>query len=254
MAPGSLRLEKSQPKSGSSSPSEPAGPKVETAVSRSQVDHICYPGRFGYAFTKALAVAGSLGGSKLNRKGTGWKTDDTSWSMDGGEVASGAEHTVISGTRVTPSRSFATVLVSSVRLGLTRCGEATPAVVSSARTMPDMSPGSAGVVDSLWCDSRQGAASCMAMVAPSPPPPARRVAGTTGVPLFCRGEMLSPSSPPPSESKTVVVVAPRGEEYHVIAAVKRHELETPEAEHRPGLKRLLKTPHLEVNGKAFVNT
>jgi hypothetical protein len=67
--------------------------------------------------------------------------DGTSWSMDGGEVASGAEHTVISGTRVTPSRSFARVLASSVRLGLTRRGEVTPAVVSGARTMPDMSPG-----------------------------------------------------------------------------------------------------------------
>jgi hypothetical protein len=55
---------------------------------------------------KALTIAGSLGGSKLNRKGTEWKTDGTSWSMDGGEVTSGAEHTVISGTRVTPSRSF----------------------------------------------------------------------------------------------------------------------------------------------------
>jgi hypothetical protein len=114
--------------------------------------------------------------------------------------------------------------------------------------------GSAGVVDSLWCDSRQGAASCVAMVAPSPPPPARRVAGTTGVLLFCRGEMLLLSSPPPGESKTVVVVAPRGVEYHVVAAVEGHELKTPEAEHRPGLKRLLKTPHLELNGKAFVNT
>jgi hypothetical protein len=33
-----------------------------------------------------------------------------------------------------------------------------------------------------------------------------------------------------------------------------HELETPEAEHRPGLKRLLKIVHLELNGKVFVNT
>jgi hypothetical protein len=82
------------------------------------------------------------------------------------------------------------------------------------------------------------------MVAPSPPPPARRVAGTTGVLLFRRGEMLSPSSPPPGESETVVVVAPRGEDYHVVAAVEGHELETPEAEYRPGLKRLMKTPHL----------
>jgi hypothetical protein len=92
------------------------------------------------------------------------------------------------------------------------------------------------------------------MVAPSLPPAARRVAETTGVLLFCRGEMLSPSSPLPGESKTIVVVKPRGEEYHVVATVEGHELETPEAEHRPGLKRLLKTPHLELNGKVFVNT
>jgi hypothetical protein len=83
---------------------------------------------------------GSLGGSKLNLKGTGWKTDGTSWSMDGGEVTSGTECTVISGTRLTPSKSFARVLASSVRLGLARCREATPVVVSGARTTPDMSP------------------------------------------------------------------------------------------------------------------
>jgi hypothetical protein len=98
-----------------------------------------YPGRFGYAFTKALTIAGSLGGSKLNRKGMGWKTDGTSWLLDGGEVASGAMHTVNSGTRVTPSRSFARVLASPVRLGLTRHGEVTPAVASGARAMSDMS-------------------------------------------------------------------------------------------------------------------
>jgi hypothetical protein len=100
-----------------------------------------YPGRFGYAFTKALTIAGSLGESKLNRKGMGWKTDGTSWSLDDGEVALGAEHSVISGTRVTPSMSFARVLASSVRLGLTRRGEVTPAVASGARAMSDMSPG-----------------------------------------------------------------------------------------------------------------
>jgi hypothetical protein len=92
------------------------------------------------------------------------------------------------------------------------------------------------------------------MVASSPPPPARRVARTTGALLFRCGEMLPPSSPPPSESETIVVVAPRGEKYLVIAIVEGHELETPETEHRPGLKRLLKTPHLELNGKVFVNT
>jgi hypothetical protein len=48
--------------------------------------------------------------------------------------------TVISGTRLTPSKPFASVLVSSVRLGLARCGDTTYVIVSSARTTPDMSP------------------------------------------------------------------------------------------------------------------
>jgi hypothetical protein len=72
--------------------------------------------------------------------------------------------------------------------------------------------------------------------------------------LFCHGGKSSLSSPPPSEPTTVVAVAQRGEEYHVVAAVAGHELETPEAEHRPGPKRLLKATHLELNGKVFVNT
>jgi hypothetical protein len=110
------------------------------AVSRSQVDHIWYPGRSGYALTKALTEVGSLGGSKLNLKETGWKTDGTSWSMDGGEVASRTECVVISGARQMPDKSLARVPTSSVRLRLARCWEATPVVVSGARTTPDMSP------------------------------------------------------------------------------------------------------------------
>jgi hypothetical protein len=111
----------------------------------------------------------------------------------------------------------------------------------------------AGVVDSL--DSRRGAASCLATVAPSPPPAARRVAGQTRMLLFRHGGKTSSSSPPPGELTTVVVaIALRGEEYHVVATVEGHELETPEAEQRPGLKRLLETTHLELNGKLFVNT
>jgi hypothetical protein len=64
------------------------------------------------------------------------------------------------------------------------------------------------------------------------------------------------SIPPPSGELTAVVVAAalRGEEHHVIAAVEGHELETPEMEQRPGLKRLLETTHLELNGKLLVNT
>jgi hypothetical protein len=95
--------------------------EVETAVSRSQVDHIWYPGRSGYALAKALAEAGSLGGSKLNLKGTGWKTDGTSWLVDGGEVALETECVVVSGARLMPDKSLARVPASSVRLGLARC-------------------------------------------------------------------------------------------------------------------------------------
>jgi hypothetical protein len=89
------------------------------------------------------------------------------------------------------------------------------------------------------------------MVALSPPPPARRVVGQTRVFLFCHGEMSSSGSPPPGEPTTVVVVVLRGEEYHVIATVVGHELETPKVEHCPGLKRLLKIVHLELNRKVL---
>jgi hypothetical protein len=64
----------------------------------------------------------------------------------------------------------------------------------------------------------------------------------------------SSSSPPPGKlTAAVVAVALRGKEYHVVAAVEGHELEAPEAEQRPGLKRLLETTHLELNWKLFVN-
>jgi hypothetical protein len=70
--------------------------------------------------------------------------------------------------------------------------------------------------------------------------------------LFRHGGKTSSSSPPPSE--LTAAVALRGKEYHVVAAVEGHELETPKTEQRPGLKRLLETTHLELNGKLFVNT
>ena len=78
--------------------------------------------------------------------------------------------------------------------------------------------------------------------------------GQIWVLLFRHGEMSSSGSPRPGEPSIVVVVVLRGKEYHVVAAVGGHELETPEAEHRPGLKRLLKIVHLELNEKVFVNT
>jgi hypothetical protein len=72
--------------------------------------------------------------------------------------------------------------------------------------------------------------------------------------LFCHRGKSSSSSPPPGEPTTVVVVVLRGEEYHVVAAIAGHELETLEAEHRPRLERLLEATHMELNGKVFVNT
>jgi hypothetical protein len=111
----------------------------------------------------------------------------------------------------------------------------------------------ASVVD--WLDNRRDAASCLAMIAPSPPPAAREATGQTRMLLFRHGGKTSSSPPPPSELTAVVVaVALRGKEYHVVAAIEGHELETPETEQRPRLKRLLETTHLELNGKLFVNT
>jgi hypothetical protein len=73
--------------------------------------------------------------------------------------------------------------------------------------------------------------------------------------LFRHGGKTS-SIPPPSGGLTaaIVVVARRRKEYHVVATVEGHELETPETEQRPRLERLLETTHLELDGKLFVNT
>jgi hypothetical protein len=111
----------------------------------------------------------------------------------------------------------------------------------------------AGAVGSL--DRRRGAASCLAMPAPPPPPSAGKVTGQTRMLLFRHvGKTLS--IPPPAGRLTaaIVVVAWCRKEYHVVDAVEGHELKTPETEHRPGLKRLLETTHLELDGKLFVNT
>jgi hypothetical protein len=89
---------------------------------------------------EALAEVGLPGGSKLNLKGTGWKTDGTSWLVDGGEVVAEMKRVAISGARLMPDKSLTRVLASSVRLGLAHCWEATPVVVPGARLTPDMSP------------------------------------------------------------------------------------------------------------------
>jgi hypothetical protein len=62
----------------------------------------------------------------------------------------------------------------------------------------------------------------------------------------CSGEQVPTAA--------VVAVVRRRKEFHVVATVEGHELETPETELRPGLKRLLETTHLELDGKLFVNT
>jgi hypothetical protein len=74
--------------------------------------------------------------------------------------------------------------------------------------------------------------------------------------LFFHHAGKTSSIPPPAGglSATIVAVARWGNEYHVVAAVEGHELKTPETEYRPGLERLLKTAHLELDGKLFVNT
>jgi hypothetical protein len=74
--------------------------------------------------------------------------------------------------------------------------------------------------------------------------------------LFFRHVGKKSSIPPPAGglSAAIVAVARRGKEYHVVAAVKGHELETPETEHRSRLERLLETTHLELDGKLFINT
>ena len=74
--------------------------------------------------------------------------------------------------------------------------------------------------------------------------------------LFFHHAGKTSSIPPPAGrlSAAIVAVARQGKEYHVVAAVVGHELNTPETEHRPGLERLLETAHLELDGKLFVNT
>jgi hypothetical protein len=74
--------------------------------------------------------------------------------------------------------------------------------------------------------------------------------------LFLHHAGKTSSIPPPAGglSAAIIAVARRGKEYHVVAAVERHELKSPEAENRPGLERLLETAHLELDGKLFVNT
>jgi hypothetical protein len=89
---------------------------------------------------RAPTKAKSLGGLRLDPKGVRWESVGTSWLTGGDEVTSGTDCTVVSGTRVMPSKSFASVLASSVCLGLACCGETALVFVSDARSIPDVPP------------------------------------------------------------------------------------------------------------------
>jgi hypothetical protein len=89
---------------------------------------------------KASTKAKSLGGSRLNPKGTRWESVGTCWSTGGDKVTLGVDCTVVSGTSVTPSKSLASMLVSFVCLELACCGETALVFVSDARSMPGVSP------------------------------------------------------------------------------------------------------------------
>jgi hypothetical protein len=111
----------------------------------------------------------------------------------------------------------------------------------------------AGAVDSL--DSRRGAVSCLALVAPPPTPSAGKKTGRARRLFFHHAGKTSSILPPAGGlSAAIVAVARRWKEYHVVAAIEGHELKAPETEHRPGPERLLETAHLELDGKLFVNT
>jgi hypothetical protein len=136
---------------------------------------------------------------------------------------------------------------------LARCGEATPVVVSGARTTPDMAP--QGCQRHRLALARQPTR-CRLLHGHGCPVSSTGEEGGRQTRVFfsCHGGKSSSSSPPSGELTTVVAVALRGEKHLVVAAVAGHELETPEAEHCPGPKRLLMATHLELNGKVFVNT
>jgi hypothetical protein len=189
---------------------------------------------------KASTEAKSLGGSRLNPKGTRWKSVGTSWSTGGDEVTSGVDCTVVSGTRVTPSKSLASMLASFVCLELARCGETALVFVSDARSMPDVSPVGASAPSTH-------------STADKVPPPA-----WPWLPrLLLRRRGRRRDKPECCSSATWgrrCRFRRRRAGCHVVATVEGHELKTPKTEHRPGLERLLETTHLELDGKLFVNT
>jgi hypothetical protein len=89
---------------------------------------------------RAPAKAKPLGGSRLNPKDVGWESVGTFWSTGGDKVTSGTDCAVVSGTRVTSSKLFASALASSACSGLACRGETALAFVSNARSTPGAPP------------------------------------------------------------------------------------------------------------------
>jgi hypothetical protein len=98
------------------------------------------PRGFGLASMRAPAKARSLGGMRLNPNDVGWESVGTSWSMSGDKVTSGTDCTVVSGTRVTSNKLYASVLASSACSGLACRGETSLVFASSAKSIPDAPP------------------------------------------------------------------------------------------------------------------
>jgi hypothetical protein len=161
--------------------------------------------------------------------------------------------TIISCTRLTPSKSFAIVLASPVCLGLACCGETTLVFVSDARSTPDVSP--LGRRRRRLARQPTRRRLLLGHDCPASSPVDGEGDGTdSDAVLLPRGKDVVDSAPAGGLTAAIVVVARRRKEYHVVAAVEGYELETTETELRPGLERSLETPHLELDGKLFVNT
>jgi hypothetical protein len=94
------------------------------------------PRGFGLASTRASAKAGSLGGLRLNPNDVGWESVGTFWSTSGDEVTSGTDCTVVSGTRATSCKLFASALMSSTCSRLACRGETALVFVSGAKSIP----------------------------------------------------------------------------------------------------------------------
>jgi hypothetical protein len=105
----------------------------------------------------------------------------------------------------------------------------------------------AGDIDSL--DGQRSAASRLALVAPRPPPSVGERTERARMLFFHHAGKTSSILPPTGGlSATIVVVARRWKEYHVVAAVEGHELKTPERSTVPGRRGCWRLPIWSLTG------